>query len=185
GGGGLVVAHGRGASPAAKGIRRPLAPRIEALPSALLRERLAANARWFSLRETREGVVECPARPPAWCVAAVHARAHWPNVRHLESVVDFPVLRPAAGLLDRPGYDPDTGLLLEPAGPLPVVPAQPTRNDALAARDALLDVVSDFPFELPVHRAAWLAALLTPLARFAFTGPAPQFLVVAHVRGDW
>jgi hypothetical protein len=40
-----------------------------------------------------------------------------------------------------------------------------------------------FGFERPVHRAAWLAALLTPLARFAFSGPTPLFLVDANVRG--
>src|SRR5262249_14668759 len=83
----------------------------------------------------------------------------------------------------RPGYDPETGLLLEPAGPLPDVPGLPTHNDALAASGALFEVVGDFPFERPVHRAAWLAGLLTPLARFAFTGPAPLFLVDANVRG--
>jgi hypothetical protein len=44
-------------------------------------------------------------------------------------------------------------------------------------------VVSDFPFGAEVHRAAWLAALLTPLARFAFVGPAPLFLPDANVRG--
>jgi hypothetical protein len=181
--GALLVRIVRDASPAAKGVRRPLAARIEPLPPALLRERLAANARWRSLRETKEGVAEGPARPPAWCVAAVHTRADWPGVRHLESVVDYPVLRPDGSILDRPGYDPETGLLLEPAGPLPEVPGLPTRDDAFAARDALLEAVADFPFERPVHRAAWLAALLTPLARFAFTGPAPLFLVDANVRG--
>jgi hypothetical protein len=35
--------------------------------------------------------------------------------------------------------------------------------------------VSDFPFERPEHRAAWLAGLLTPLAWFAFDGPAPLY----------
>ncbi len=53
---------------------------------------------------------------------------------------------------------------------------------AIAARDLLLEVVADFPFALPLYRAAWPAALLTPLARFAFAGPAPLFLVDANVR---
>src|SRR5262249_21889905 len=152
------------------------------LPPPLLRERLAANARWFTLRETAAGLEQRPARPPAWCVAAVHARAAWPGVCHLEAVVDYPVLRPDGTLLVTPGYDPGTGLPLEPAGELPAVPGRPTRDDAVAARDALLEVVADFPFERDIHRAAWLAALLTPLARFAFPGPAPLFLADANVR---
>jgi hypothetical protein len=180
---GLLVRIVRDTNPAGKGVRRPVAPRIEPLPAPLLRERLTANAQWFSRRETQGGVVEYLARPPAWCVNAVLARADWPDIRHLESVVDYPVLRPNGSILDQPGYDAQTGLLLEPAAALPVVSSNPTRNDAFAARDALLEVVEDFPFERAVHRSAWLAAMLTPLARFAFIGPAPLFLVDANVRG--
>jgi hypothetical protein len=165
-------------SPAAKGIRRPLTPRLEPLPAPLLRERLAANARWLK----RRGDEEVPAHPPAWAVAAVHARGSWPGIRHLEAVVDYPVLRPDGSVLCRPGYDADTGLLLLPAGPLPQLPDHPSRALAVAARDELLEVVADFPFAAPMHRSAWLAGLLTPLARFAFAGPAPLFLADANVR---
>jgi hypothetical protein len=56
------------------------------------------------------------------------------------------------------------------------------REQAVAALDELLEVVRDFPFDREAHKAAWLAALLTPLARFAFTGPAPLFLGDANVR---
>jgi hypothetical protein len=178
---GLLVRVVRDVSPAANGIRRPFAPRIDPLPPALLRERLAANARWVALRETREGTEEKPARPPAWCVAAVHSRGLWPDVRHLEAVVDYPVLRPDGSILSRPGHDPDTGLLLEPAGAFPEFPARVGKDDAVAAAEAMLEVVCDFPFEREAHRGAWLAGLLTPLARFAFTGPAPLFLVDANV----
>src|SRR5262249_60252270 len=85
--GALLVRIARDASPAGKGVRRPLAPRIEPLPPALLRERLAANARWFTVRETKDGAVESAARPPAWGVAAVPARPAWPGRRHLASRV--------------------------------------------------------------------------------------------------
>jgi hypothetical protein len=179
---GLLSRVVRDNSPAGKGVRRPFAPRIDALPPPLLRERLAACARWLTVKKTKGGEEWVPAHPPAWCVSAVHARADWPGVQHLEAVIDYPVLRPGGTVLCRPGYDPDTGLMLEPAGPLPAVPEGATREGALAARDALLEVVADFPFERDVHRAAWLAGLLTPLARFAFAGPAPLFLVDANVR---
>jgi hypothetical protein len=181
--GGMLVHVVRDISPAAKGIRRPFAPRIETLPPPLLRERLAANAQWLTVQETKHGEVEKPARPPAWCVAAVHARANWPGIRHLEAVVDYPVLRPDGTILSRPGYDPETGLLLEPGAMFPAIPDRPSKAEALAARDRLLDVVSDFPFEADMHCAAWLAGLLTPFARFAFPGPAPLFLVDSNVRG--
>lgn len=43
-------------------------------------------------------------------------------------------------------------------------------------------MVSDFPFQSEMHKSAWLAGLLTLLARAAFDGPAPLFLVDANVR---
>jgi hypothetical protein len=181
--GGLLVRMVRDTSPAARGVRRALAPRIDPLPPALLRERLAACARWVNVRETQEGPVIEDAHPPVWCVAAVHARADWPGVRYLDAVVDHPVLRPDGTVLSAPGYDPATGLLLETEGDPPAVPNAPTYPQAVAARDELLGVVADFPFEGEAHKSAWLASVLTPLARFAFPGPAPLFLVDANVRG--
>jgi len=180
---GLLVRVVTDHSPAALGgIRRPFAPRIEPLPAALLRERLAADVEWIALKQKDGDLVETPAHPPAWCVSGVHARGSWPGVRHLEAVVEYPVLRPDGSVLSQPGYDADTGLLLAHTGPLPQLPDHPDRDAAIAARDQLLDVVADFPFEQNVHRSSWLAALLTPLARFAFAGPAPLFLVDANVR---
>jgi hypothetical protein len=188
--GGLLVRVVRDESPAARGIRRPFSPRIEALPQPLLRERLAANAKFLTRKATKEGVEYLPAPPPGWCVSAVHARGSWPGVRHLEAVVDYPVLRADGTILHRRGYDADTGLLLIPgtgdggdAGDVLPVAESPTHDNAVAARDTLLEVVADFPFEREIHKAAWLAALLTPLARFAFAGPAPLFLVESNVRG--
>jgi hypothetical protein len=181
--GGILVRVVRDVSPAAKGIRRPFAPRIEPLPAPLLRERLAASAEWVTIQETKDGPVEKPSHPPAWCVAAVHARAHWPGIRHLEAVVDYPVLRPDGTILSQPGYDPHTGLLLESSATFPTIPDRPSRADAIAACSRLLDAVADFPFERKEHQAAWLAALLTPLSRFAFIGPSPLFLVDSNVRG--
>jgi hypothetical protein len=181
--GGMLVRVVRDASPASKGIRRPMSPRIEPLPAAMLRERLTAVATWKTIRETKDGAEERPAHPPAWCISAVHARGDWPGIRHLESVVDYPVLRPDGSILIANGYDHETGLLLEnTCHDLGNLPDRPTKDEAIKARDRLFAVVEDFPFEQPVHRAAWLAGLLTPLARFAFSGPAPLFLVDANVR---
>jgi hypothetical protein len=181
--GNMLVRIVRDGSPASRGIRRPFTPRIDPLPAPLLRERLAANASWIKLHEGKDGAAATPAHPPTWCVSAVHARGEWPGIRHLEAVVDYPVLRPDGTILCQPGYDPATGLLLDAATEFPEISDRPSQSDAIAARDVLLEVVADFPFERPVHQAAWLAGLLTPLARFAFIGPAPLFLVDSNTRG--
>jgi hypothetical protein len=179
--GGMLVRILRDTTPAAKGIRRPNAPRIAPLPRAILQERMAANARW--VRKTKDGE-EVPAHPEGWSVSAVFDYGAWPSIPHLEAVVDHPVVRPDGTILSQPGYDPATGLLLAPHGKMPDVKDSPTHQDAEDAWKVLSDVVADFPFATDAHRAAWLAALLTPLARFAFAGPSPLFLVDANVRGS-
>jgi len=158
--------------------------RIIDLPAAILRERLTRCARFVSRVHGENGVTTHSARPPIWCIKALLARGEFPGIRPLIGVIEYPVLRPDGTLLDRPGYDSATGQLYEPAGDPPLVPESPTREDALAARDRLLDVVSDFPFQNDSHRSTWLAALLTVFARPAFQGPAPLFLFDANVRGS-
>jgi hypothetical protein len=182
--GGLLVRVVRDNHHASNGIRRPFAPRIEQLPQPILRERLSDCAVWQKEKPIGNGeVAYVPGRPPGWCVSAVHARADWPGVRCLECVIDYPVLRPDGTILATPGYDAQTGILLEPSGVLPSIPDMPTRDDARAAVAELMEVVRDFPFEAEVHKSAWLAGLLTPVARFTFQGPAPLTLVDSNVRG--
>jgi hypothetical protein len=160
--------------------RAPGAPRIQALASARLRALLSASAAW--VRRNRQGEL-LPAHVPDWAVGDLAARGQWPGVRPLEGVVECPVLRPDGTVLEAPGYDDATGLLYLPNGAYPPVPAKPTQEDAASACAALAEIVEDFPFDKPCHRAAWLAALLTPFARHAFRGCTPLFLVDANVRG--
>ncbi len=105
-------------------------------------------------------------------------------MRHLEGVTDYPLLCRDGSILLKAGYDPPTRYVYFPTCNLPAIPDRPNQAEAIAARDRLLEVVCDFPFARPEHRAAWLAFLLTPLARAAFSGPAPLFLVDANMRGS-
>jgi len=170
------------------GIKRPLgSPTIQSMPSANLRERMTRFASFTKLNRKGDAV---PAHPTGWLVAAIDARADWPGIRYLMGVSDTPVLRPDGSIWQEQGHDPRTGVLFEPAWPagrsdVPFPPVHPEANidDAVVALDELLEVVCDFRFEAEEHRSAWLAALLTPLARFAFEGPSPLFLIDANVRG--
>jgi len=128
--------------------------------------------------------------PPRATVAAVLARGSWP-CRYLEGVVDEPVIRPDGSLLDRPGYDDATGLLLSD-NHLQSIPTNPTFDECADAVAQLVNVVRDFPFakdddhaegDISAHVSAWIALVLTPFARFAINGPVPLFLVEANVRG--
>lgn len=177
--GGMLVRVLRDTQPK-DGVTRPTgSPTIQALPPANLRERMTRFATFTKFNKRGEVVL---AHPAAWLVAAVDVRADWPGIRHLAGVSDAPVLRADGSVWQTPGYDQRTGVLFETSQSFPPIHPETDIDDASAAVDTLLEVVCDFPFEAPEHRAAWLASLLTPLARFAFEGPAPLFLVDANIR---
>jgi len=84
----------------------------------------------------------------------------------LTGVTNAPTLRPDGSVLDEPGYDPATGILYEPGGrEFPPVPAEPTRDDALAALGVLREPLSEFPFVGEGSRAVALSAILTAMIR--------------------
>lgn len=59
-----------------------------------------------------------------------------------------------------------------------------TKEHIEKAKNALLEVICDFPFKAPVHQATWVALLLTLVSRHAFSGPAPLFLIEANTPGS-
>ena len=111
--------------------------------------------------------------PPDWVVKALDARGQWRGIRRLRPLWKFPFCGPTArscksrAMIHSPAYS---------FSPRPIFRGcqnGPSRADAECARDALLEIVEDFPFAA-AHKAAWLAALLDtacPL-RIPWTGAA-------------
>jgi hypothetical protein len=114
------------------------------------------------------------------------ARGEWAHVRPLDAIVTYPTMRPDGSILASTGYDSATRTLAEISAEAEVqVPDDPTLEDARAAIEVLSDLVSDFPFAGEAHRSAWLATLLTPLARPAIgDAPTPMLLLDASARGS-
>ncbi len=179
-----------------RAVTRPAGtPRIALVPAPRLREILTRQVDFVKVVATKDGEELVAAHPPAWCVGAVESRGDWPGVRHLEAVIETPTLRPDGTIISTPGWDEQTGLLYDPNTVYPPIPQMPSRADAVRAAEAILDLVAEFPFvrirdedtdeddEGMAHRAAWLAACLTPLARFAVRGPCPLFLFDANCPG--
>lgn len=122
--------------------------------------------------------------PPAWLAPNIHQRMQWPVIRKLRGVVTHPVILRDGTILDENGYNEPSQLLLMMNGlEFPGVPERPNLDDVQTAVEMLLDVIVDFPFTEDIHRAAWIAALLTVLARHAFEGPAPMMIVDKNIRG--
>jgi hypothetical protein len=181
--GGQLVRVAQPSRPPAGRLLTGGGPKVEPVPEADLRTRLTRCAQILKVSKTKKGSVKRLSHPPKWLVPGIAGLGSWPGIAHLEAVVAAPVLRPDGSILQRAGYDAATGLLLEPDCHYPPVPEHPTRGDAVRACAALEEAVCDFPFAGPEQRAAWLAAVLTLVARFAFDGPAPLFLFEANCRG--
>ncbi len=158
--------------------------RIERLPTPRLRELLSRSAQWLVPRsdEPAENVVS---RVPQWVVPAIATRGHWPGLRPLTSLVTTPVLRPNGTILAAPGYDPATGLFLASPVRHREVPEHPTQADARVAAETLLSVVNHVPFATAADQAAWLAMVLTPLARFAVGAATPLCIVEDSTTSRW
>ncbi len=168
--------------------RSPGSPIVRPLAEPRMRELLSRHCTFQGPGQPSSGggppeSAPKPLRPPRWVVRNLLGRGSWPELPALGGIVECPVLRPGGSVLQRPGYDPESGLLYAPSGSFLEVPEAPGEGDALDALTQLREVVRDFPFATEAHRAAWLCSLLTPLARAAFAGPSPLNLIDANVRG--
>lgn len=159
-------------------LRRPEGgPVIVPVEVEAIKDRLDRAARWARYR--RGDLV--PARPPDWVARQILARLGWPFPL-LTGVVETPTLRSDGTVLETSGYDPGTGLLYLPNTDYAAVP-EISRPEVAAYVQQLLDPVCDFPFVDDSDRAAYVAAVLSLVARHAIPGPVPAFPIVAPVPG--
>lgn len=181
----MLVSVVRDGSDPTTWIRRaPGAPTIRPLDQAQVLDRMDRAARWR--RPGKDDQAERkPVMPPPQVAAQVLARPHWP-FPYLDAVVETPTIRPDGTILSVPGHDRATGLLYQPApgeAAWPAVPTHPTRSQVEEAVRALLDPVRDFPFVATSDRAAYVAVVLTLIARHCVAGAVPMFAVRAPAPG--
>src|SRR5579872_3590293 len=119
--------------------------------------------------------IDCPERISKYLIA----KQEW-NIPILTGIINAPTLRIDGTILDEPGYDSASGLLFFPGDyKFEKIPLQPTFEDAQNAKDILLYILKDFPFEDEASKSVAVAAILTVLIRksintaplFGFTAP--------------
>lgn len=161
----------------------PLPVAASPLRPASLAALLAEHAYVYRLR-TRKGdtgdpeVYEEEVTPPREVLSAVLAGKTWPKVPPLRGIIGAPVLRRDGTLLQKPGYDPETGLYLASKVALPYVPDEPTPEQVADARAFLLDrFLRDFPWASDADRANYIALLATPILRH-FTRSLTPFALI-------
>ncbi|WP_436758493.1 hypothetical protein [Streptosporangium sp. V21-05] len=161
----------------------PLPVTASPLNPATLAGLLAEHAYVYRMRSRKDGAggvefYEEEVTPPREILSSVLASKTWPGVPTLRSVIGAPVLRRDGTLLQRPGYDPATGLYLAAKVALPPVPDAPSAEQVHTARDFLLNrFLRDFPWASEADRANYLALLATPILRH-FTRSLTPFALI-------
>ncbi|GEO80958.1 hypothetical protein [Pararhodospirillum oryzae] len=127
--------------------------------------------------------VEVLEDPPARLVKMIVGMGAARGLKRLDAVITAPTIRPDKTVLDRPGFDAETGLLLEPSDDLVEVPDAPTHDQVREAVNCLLTPFAGFPLVGPGDWGVLLAAILTAVARPALP-TAPGFAFDAPVQGS-
>ncbi len=147
---------------------------------AWLRTHLETVSLFQIFKKEKQVQVDCPGDLPQRILAN---RGGWPFFE-LVGIETAPTMRPDGSLLDRPGYDKATGLLLldDHSNNWPSIPSNPTLDDTHAALVRLWEPFAHFPFINPIDRAVALAAILTAVVR-RILPTAPGFGVNAFQMG--
>jgi hypothetical protein len=148
-----------------------------------LRLRLTQTAIWLKFDKRSEEWVATDA-PASVARTLADIAGMWSHTRNLAGIIEAPALRPDGTILERPGFDPDSGLYFDPGSTeFPGIPARPTRRDAEAALAQLLEIIAGFPFVDEASKSVALALMITPQIRYAVRA-APLFGLSAPKMGS-
>jgi hypothetical protein len=164
-------------------LLRPRGPVMLITPSAIaLQDHLERHAHWVKFIYKKEGkteiTIDCP---PRVAVTYMARTCEW-DLPELIGTVEAPIMRPDGSILNRPGYDPATGLFFYTDVAWPLVPKSPTPANAVAAARTLLRPFAQFPFVTESARAVYLAEIMTANQRrllrsaplFGHSAPTPR-----------
>lgn len=143
-------------------VRRPVGATVLAdVRETWLTEQMGRALRWF--RASRDGRVAID--PPGAYARTLLGRGEW-RFPVLRGVVNAPTLAADGRIIETPGYDTESGLLLDFArDTFAPVPDKPTEDEARAALALVAHPVRAFPFVNGASRSVALSAILTALVR--------------------
>jgi putative DNA primase/helicase len=148
---------------------------------AYMRDMLCRVASWR--RFDRRAGRWVRTNPPHDIASTILARAGEWTFPTVAGVITTQTMRPDGTILDKPGYDSVTRLLLVNPPAMAPLADNPTKEEALAALELLDGLLAEFPFVDDVSRSVALSALITPVVRGAFA-VAPMFVADAPVAGS-
>ncbi len=137
---------------------------------------LSKSAVWKKYDARRREYVQTT--PPRNIGAAVHLWKDWsPHVPYLKGLTQIPLMRADGSILQVAGYDAQLKLFYIPGIEVLPIPDKPTRDEATAAKQLLLDLTVDFPITAS-GRSVWLSSILELCSPGNVRGPNS----VSHIR---
>ena len=154
--------------------------RIIPIESYGLAELLSQVARWerYDARSEEWVTIDAPLK----IATTMMQRSGLWRLPILSGIISAPTLRADGSLLQTPGYDKATGLILDTQGAsYPPILDRPSQAEARAALKRLTELIQTFPFVGNESRSVALSAILTSILRrslptaplHAFTAPVP------------
>jgi len=149
-------------------------PVVQQLDADALRGELTDAADWLTLKHSKQGgdflVPDLPPTAIARDILSLPAV----DLPYLAGVIACPTFAPDGSLITANGYHASSELWLHSSiTDLPPVSSTPDTSAITAAREALLEVIADFPFVDDASRANALALMLLPFVRPLIAGPTP------------
>ncbi len=144
---------------------------------------LARCAHFEKPARSKSGDGWVPIDPPEKVAKSIVVRQDvWPFPQ-VTAILSSPTIRPDGTVLDTPGYDAATGLYLASTPAMAPIPAPPSKEDALAALDVLLELLAEFPFVSDEGKSVALSGILSVVCRPAFQ-VAPLHCITAPTPGS-
>lgn len=147
--------------------RRAYAAQLARVDPIYLRDILCCNIQWLKYYVRTEKWV--PTDPPKDVAATILARFGEWSFPPVAGLITTPTLRPDGTILDKPGYDPVTRLILVSPLTMPRIATEPTREDAKLALALLQELLEEFPLTNGASESVALSILITPIVRGAFS----------------
>lgn len=123
-----------------------------------------------------------PCNAPVQLADIILSRKGGLPFEQLSGLLATPSLRPDGSNLSTVGYDAMTRMVLLNPPPMPAMPPEPSRKDAVAALAILDDLLVEFPFVDEASRSVALSGFLTVVAR-ACMAVAPAHAISAPEPG--
>ena len=129
-----------------------------------LTDYLARHIRFFRFKQNGDDWIRREADPPGWLAKVIAAKMGERGLPELTGIITVPILRSDGSLIDQPGFDSTTGLLLL-AADWPAIPNHPDLAQLRQAWRVLWRPFSEFPYASNEDRGATVAAILTATVR--------------------